>query len=248
MSRLVWNAVGERKYEAGVDRGVLYISNEAGVPWNGLISITEAPQGGVVTGYYLDGIKYQNKPSNEEFKATIVAYAYPEEFGKCDGTLAVSNGLFATNQDKVSFGLAYRTMVGNDLEGLDSYRIHLIYGVTAAPSESANNTISESIDPFNFSWEIFTKPEDFTGFKHTSHFIIEAKDTPADLLSTIEDILYGSEETQPRLPSSQELIFLFEDYDATLIDAEFVGTEYFATVDADYITESYTSTIDGGSP
>lgn len=249
MSRLVWHAVGERTFEVGVDRGVLYIQGSPGVPWIGLIAVNEQPVGGDVTPYYLDGIKYINHVANEEFEATIEAYTYPEEFAQCDGTLSVANGLFATQQPKKSFGLSYRTKVGNDVDGIDhAYKIHLVYNATAAPTQKANNSLSNEIDPFNFNWAIFTRPPTMQGVKPTAHFIIDSRDVPIDLLKTVEDILYGSADNNPRLPSVPELQFIFGEYQTSVFDAGFLTDTYFNEFDAGVVPEPQTSTIDGGSP
>lgn len=249
MPRIAWNAVGERTFEAGVDRGVLYIKDVDGVPWNGLISVSESPSGGEITPYYFDGIKYLNHVASEEFEATIEAYTYPEEFAQCDGTRPVKNGLFATQQPKKSFGLAYRTKIGNDVKGVDhAYKIHLVYNATAAPSDRDNNTITDSVEPFNFSWAIVTKPPTFVGYRPTAHFVIDSREVPLGLMQEIEDILYGSDDTAPRLLSVPELLFRFEEYDPSVFDAGVVGDEYFIEFDGGYIPEAQTSTIDAGGP
>lgn len=249
MTRLMWNAAGERTFEAGVDRGVLYIEDSDGVPWNGLVAVSESPAGGDVTSYYVDGIKYLNHVALEEFKATIEAYTYPEEFAQCDGTAPVSNGLFATHQPKKSFGLAYRTLVGNDAEGVDhAYKIHLVYNATAAPTERPNSTIGEEVEPANFGWEIITKPDEFTGFRPTAHFVIDSREVPEDLMELVELILYGSVDTEPRLPSSAELIFIFNQHETGIIDAGIVGDIYYRTYDGGLLSESQTQTIDAGGP
>lgn len=249
MTRLMWNAAGERIFEAGVDRGVLYIEGSDGVPWNGLVAVSESPAGGDVTSYYVDGVKYLNHVALEEFKANIEAYTYPEEFAQCDGTAPVSNGLFATHQPKKSFGLAYRTLVGNDAEGVDhAYKIHLVYNATAAPTERPNSTIGEEVEPANFGWEIITKPPTFTGFRPTAHFIIDSREVPVGLLELIEDILYGSDDLSPRQPSVPELMFIFNEYQSTDYDAGGLTEEYYATIDGGFLTETQTSTIDVGGP
>lgn len=248
MTRLVWNAVGERIFEAGVDRGVLFVSG-VGVPWNGLISVDEKPEGGEVTPYYLDGYKYLNYVSNQEFAASIEAYTYPDEFRECEGYAEANYGLFVTNQKKKEFGLAYRTLVGNDLRGTDlGYKIHVIYNAIAEPSDASNESISDSLDPLNFSWDISTKPPEFVGHEPTSHFVIDSRVTPTDLLRDIEDILYGTSETEARLPSATELLFLFNSYQSSVFDAGHLTDTYFTTFDSGELTESQTSTIEGGSP
>jgi hypothetical protein len=247
--QLVWNAVGERTFEVGVDHGVLYIDGIDGVAWNGLISVNESPSGGDVTPYYVDGIKYLNVAAAEEFEATVEAYTYPDEFGVCDGTAPVKNGLFATQQPKKSFGLSYRTKIGNDVDGADhAYKIHLVYKAMAAPSDRQHHSMSDSIDPFNFSWKIVTKPPTFIGYKPTAHFVIDSREVPSDLMNQISDILYGTADTAPRLPSVPELLFIFTEYEASVFDAGFLTEEYFTTFDAGIIPAAQTSTIDGGMP
>ncbi len=251
MTRLMWNAAGERIFEAGVDRGVLYIEGEVGVPWNGLISVSESPSGGKVTPYYIDGIKYFNHVSLEEFEAAIEAYTYPEEFAECDGTKLVKNGLFATQQRKKSFGLAYRTKVGNDNDGIDhGYKLHVVYNATAEPTNRSNNTISDSVEPFNFNWSIFTKPSVFTGYKPTAHFVIDSRTTPPTLLGQIENILYGSDVDglTSRLPSADELLYIFDSHESGFIDAGTLVEPYYNTIDAGIIPEAQTDTFDAGGP
>ena len=250
MSRLVWGAIGERLYEIGVDRGVLYIDDAPGVVWNGLVSVTEDIDGGEAKPYYIDGVKYLNRPAAEEFQATIEAYTYPEEFARCDGTAALSsNGLFATQQARSSFGFAYRSRIGNDVKGTDfGYKIHLVYNALATPSSQAHTTLGDSVDPFNFSWTVTTKPPRLGGHKPTSHFIIDSRKTPGPLLSQIEDVLYGTATSAPRLPPLVELIYLFESYNASVFDAGILGSPQFRTFDAGVYPTAYTSTIDGGGP
>lgn len=250
MTRLTWNAVGERRFEAGVDYGVLYLDGVPGVPWNGLVSVSESPSGGDVKSYYVDGVKYLNVASGEEFEANLEAFTYPDEFAQCDGTAPVANGLFVTQQPKKSFGLSYRTKIGNDVDGIDyAYKIHLVYGAMVEASDRAHETIGESIDPKQFGWHIVTKPPRFSGHKPTSHFVIDSRDVPADLMNQISDILYGSELSSARLPSVAELIFIFTEYEASIFDAGNLTEEYFASFDGgNPPNELQTSTIDGGTP
>lgn len=250
MSRLNWDAIGERLYELGVDRGVLYIDNGPGVEWNGLVSISEDIDGGEAKSFYIDGVKYLNRSAPEEFQATLEAYTYPEEFAVCDGTAALStNGLYATQQARQSFGLAYRSRIGNDVKSVDfGYKIHLVYNALATPSSQSHETINDSMDPFNFSWTITTKAPRLGGHKPTSHFIIDSRTTPTPLLEEIEGILYGTSTTEPRLPVLAELIYLFNSYNASLFDAGIVGAPYFRTFDGGVVPAAQTSTIDGGVP
>lgn len=249
MAQIIWNAVGERIFEAGVDQGVLYIKDQPGVPWNGLVSVTESPSGGDVSSYYIDGINYLDHAGLEEFNATIEAYMYPDAFSECEGIKRVQLGLFTTNQPKKSFGLAYRVKVGNDLEGTDhGYKIHLVYNATADSSERPNSTIAESLEPANFSWAITTRPPTFVGYRPTSHFVIDSREVPSALLEQVENMLYGTVNSDPRLPSVPELLFIFSEYEATEFDAGTLVEEHFTTFDAGVIPEPYTSTIDSGGP
>lgn len=210
MPRLIWGAAGERFFETGLDRGVLYLPSDPGVVWNGLISISESPDGGEAKPYYLDGIKYLNVSASEEYAATISAYFYPREFGVCDGQVSIQNGLIATQQPRKSFGLSYRTRVGNDVVSSDfSYKIHLVYNALAEPSSRQNSTLGGSTDPSSFSWVISTKPPTITGYKPTAHLVIDARFTDPTILATVEDILYGTETDLARLPDPDELIAIF---------------------------------------
>lgn len=250
MTQLTWDAVGERLFEAGVDRGVLYVEDLDGVPWNGLVGISESPSGGEVTPYYVDGVKYLNLVAQEEYEATIEAYTYPEEFAQCEGTNAIANGLFATHQDKKTFGLAYRTMVGNDVEGISlGYKIHLVYNATVAPASKNYKTVAETFDLDNFSWSIVAKAPSFTGYKPTAHFIIDSRTTPSELLAEISDILYGSDDSAPRLPSVAELIYLFNEHQSMVFDAGYITDSFDITFDAGATPgEAQTDIIDGGTP
>jgi hypothetical protein len=250
MTRLAWSVPGERYFEAGVDRGVLYLDGADGVPWNGLTSVSESTTGGEVSQYYIDGINYLNDISGEEFKATIQAYTYPEEFGVCDGTVEVSNGLFMTNQKKKSFGLSYRNQIGNDVDGVEhGYKFHIVYNALAAPSQHDHKTLGDSVEADDFSWEITTKPPDFTGYKPTAHLVIDTRKAPKPLVLQIEDILYGTDTEAPRLPSVPELIFLFDAYALSSFDAGTPTEAYFITFDGGTPPDILqTSTIDGGAP
>ena len=210
MSRLTWGAIGERFYEMGVDHGVLYLANQIGVAWTGLTSVEEAPSGGEPKPYYIDGIKFLNIAAAEEFEATLNALFSPPEFAVCDGISAVQNGLFATQQPRVSFGLSYRTRLGNDVDGADhAYKIHLVYNALAAPSDRPNKTLGDSVDPTIFSWGITTLPPSVTGLKPTAHFVIDSRSTDPIKLSNVEDILYGSDVVSASLPTPDELIAIF---------------------------------------
>ena len=214
MAALVWDQTGEKIYETGVDHGVLYIPNALGVyangyAWNGLTSVSESPSGAEPTAQYADNIKYLNLVSAEEFGATIEAFTYPDEFGQCDGSAAPVEGVLLGQQGRRSFGLAYRTLVGNDLEGTDfGYKLHLIYGATARPSEKAYNTVNDSPEAITFSWELSTTPVSVTGFKPTASITIDSTKTDATDLAALETILYGAAATEPRLPLPDEVLTL----------------------------------------
>ena len=210
MTRLAWGAHGERFFETGTDRGVLYLSGKAGVPWNGLKAVNESVTGGDAKPFYIDGYKYLNVSSYEEFSATIEAFSAPHEFGVCDGTVGIHNGLFATEQPRVEFGLSYRTLIGNDQDGIDhGYKIHLVYNALAAPSTRNRQSVGGGVNILGLGWSITTQPPLTTGIRPTAHFVIDSRRTPSGLLKTIEDILYGTNATEPRLPTVDELRTMF---------------------------------------
>ena len=212
MARITWDQVGERFYEAGVDHGVLYLSNNTGTydkgyAWNGLTTVTESPSGAESNPQYADNIKYLNLVSAEEFGATIEAFTYPDEFAQCDGTATPRAGIAIGQQGRRMFGLSYRTLVGNDTEGTSlGYKIHLIYGAQAAPSEKAYGTINDSPEALTFSWELSTSPVPVEGYKPTASITIDSREFPAETLKTFEDILYGTVAESPRLPLPDEVI------------------------------------------
>ena len=211
MSRLTWDNTGEPLFETGVKNGVLYPIQTGGkytkgVAWNGLISVTESPSGAEATALYADDIKYVNLLSNEEFGATIEAYTYPDEFAECDGSGTLAEGVLLGQQKRKVFGLCYRTTIGNDVDGNDhGYKLHLVYGCLAAPSEKAYSTINDNPDAITFSWEVTTTPVNVTGFKPTSQITIDSTKVAKEKLTAIEALLYGSEEKEPSLPLPDEL-------------------------------------------
>lgn len=209
MAKLIWGATGERFFEAGVDRGVLYVANGPGVAWNGLKAVKESPTGGDPQPYYLDGFKYANIATAEEFNATLDAFSSPKEFAVCDGNKQLAAGLFATQQPRVSFGLSYRTRIGNDLKGIDSgYKIHLVYNALAAAAGRDNNTMASSVDPMGLSWDISTRPPLAIGYKPTAHLVINTKDLSATMLTNLEKAIYGDATTTASLPSQATIIAL----------------------------------------
>ena len=211
MAKLVWDKAGEHIYETGVSKGVLYVMGDNGtygdgVAWNGLISVTESPSGAEATALYADDIKYVNLLSNEEFGATIEAYTYPDEFAECDGSGTLAEGVLLGQQKRKVFGLCYRTTIGNDVDGNDhGYKLHLVYGCLAAPSEKAYSTINDNPDAITFSWEVTTTPVNVTGFKPTSQITIDSTKVAKEKMTAIEALLYGSEEKEPSLPLPDEL-------------------------------------------
>jgi hypothetical protein len=215
MAKLMWDQVGERVYETGVDYGVLYIPDNLGVyntgfAWNGLTAVTESPSGAESTAQYADNIKYLNLLSAEEFGGTVEAYTYPEEFGQCDGTAAPEVGIALGQQSRKSFGLSYRTRVGNDLDGTDyGYKLHLIYGAQASPSEKAYATINDSPEAITFSWEITTTPVAVTGYKPTASITIDSTKVDATALGILEELLHGTAGTDPSLPAPDAVLAIF---------------------------------------
>lgn len=211
MAKLEWDLVGERFYETGVKECALYVRDSSGaypkgVAWNGITAITESPSGAEATPLYADDMKYLNLISNEEFGATIEAYTYPKEFAACDGSAELTKGVTIGQQPRKSFGLAYKTTLGNDVDNNDyGYKLHLIYGCLAAPSEKAYATINDSPEAITFSWEITTTPVEAKGFKPTSHIEINSKEVDASKLATLEAKLRGSAETEPMLPLPDEV-------------------------------------------
>ena len=197
MSRLVWDQAGKRLYETGVDRGVLYPlgingTYPVGVPWNGLSTVTESPSGAEASPVYADNSKYLNLVSAEDFGATVEAYTYPDEFAECDGSAELTPGVNIGQQSRKMFGLCYRTLLGNDLENTDyGYKLHLIYGALAAPSEKAYQTVNDSPEAIALSWEVTTTPVSVTGFKPTACLTIDSTKVDAAKLAALEDILYG---------------------------------------------------------
>lgn len=211
MTRLVWNDTGKRFFEAGVDMGVLFTRNANGVPWNGLVSVTEKPVRTDVKEFFIDGVKYAQNSMRGGFEATLEAYQSPEEFDACDGTAAVGQGFYATNQRRTIFDLAYRTRIGNDLEAQNhAYKIHLIYNAVAAPSDRSYSSLNQDIEPATLAWDITTIPLRMQGFQPSSHFIVDSRRADSGALSSLEGILYGTGSTEPRMPSLLEAMSLFQ--------------------------------------
>ena len=213
MSKIVWDQTGERLYETGVKQGVLYIPASGvyskGVAWNGLTAVTESPSGAEATALYADDIKYLNLMSAEEFACTIEAYTYPNEFAECDGSASLAMGVNIGQQPRKTFGLCYRTTVGNDTDSnAHGYKLHMVYGCLAAPSEKAYATINDSPEPITFSWEVSTTPVNVTGHKPTALLTIDSTKVDPTKLAALEKILYGDNDVEPRLPLPDEIATL----------------------------------------
>ena len=218
MSKIVWDQTGERLYETGVNHGVLYIPTSGvyskGVAWNGLTAVTESPSGAEATALYADDIKYLNLMSNEEFGCTIEAYTYPDEFAACDGSASLAKGVSIGQQPRKTFGLCYRTTLGNDTDGNDyGYKLHMVYGCLAAPSEKAFSTINDSPEAITFSWEVSTTPVNVAGHKPTAHLEIDSTKADPVKLAALEKILYGDTDTEARLPLPDEIVTLMAEAD-----------------------------------
>lgn len=210
MSKLVWDKTGERLYETGVKNGVLYPMVDGaypkGIVWNGLTAVTESPSGAEATPLYADDIKYLNLMSAEEFGATVEAYTYPDEFAECDGSASLGAGVTIGQQPRKTFGLSYKTTVGNDVDNDNhGYKLHLIYGAMASPSEKAYSTINDSPEAITFSWELTTTPVNVTGFKPTASLTIDSTKIAPEKLAAIEALLYGSESGEAKLPLPDEI-------------------------------------------
>ena len=213
MAKLVWDKTGDRLYETGVKNGVLYIPTAGvyskGVAWNGLTAVTESPSGAEATALYADDTKYLSLMSAEEFGATIEAYTYPDEFAACDGSAELADGVMIGQQKRSTFGLCYKTTIGNDTDGNDhGYKLHIIYGAQAKPSERAYASINDSPEAITFSWEITTTPVNVTGAKPTASLVIDSTKADPSKLAALEDILYGKDgepANEPRLPLPDEI-------------------------------------------
>ena len=214
MARLEFDKTGERYYETGVSHGVLYPQDETGaypkgIAWNGLTNVTESPSGAEATPLYADNIKYLQLMSAEEFGATIEAYTYPDEFEVCDGSVELGVGITIGQQDRKAFGMSYRTIIGNDVKGNNlGYKLHLIYGAMAAPSEKAFQSINDSPEAITFSWEVTTTPVNVPGFKPTASLVIDSTKVTPENLKKIEDLLYGTDSGEAKLPTPAEIIEL----------------------------------------
>lgn len=212
--KLNWDQIGERLYEAGVDKGVVYPAVNGtypkGAAWNGLINVNETPSGAEPTPLYADNIKYLNLLSNEDFGASIEAYMYPDEFSACLGEVEIATGVKISQQKRKAFGFSYRTLIGNDTDGTDlGYKIHLVYGCLATPTEKAHNTVNETQEAMTCNWDVSTTPVEVPGFKPTAHVEIDSTKVVASELKALKDIIYGTADADARLPLPAELLTIF---------------------------------------
>jgi hypothetical protein len=221
MSRLTWANFGERFYELGIDRGVLYVDSDAGVAWSGLVSIAETPSGGGAKPFYVDGYKYLNIADSEEFEAKISAFYSPPEFDVCDGITEIQPGLYATQQRRKPFGLSYRTKIGNDIDGENhSYKIHLVFNALAEPTDHTYASLDDKNDAPVLAWSMTTKPVLIPGVGYASHLVINAGEATPYALNQLEEMLYGTDDDPPRLPTGPEVAAMFEDAaPLTVLDA-----------------------------
>ena len=216
MAKLTWHNNGDKRYETGVDRGVLFLPDKTGkykngYAWNGLTAVTESPSGAEPTKQYADNAVYLTLVSAEEFGATVEAYTWPDEFSICDGSAEPSDGVYVGQQPRQNFALVYRTKIGDDVAGMNKgYKLHIIYNALAAPSERAYSTVNDSPEAATFSWELSTTPVRFDDDSSTATIIIDSTKAPAEKLESFEDIIYGTELVEPSLPSPSEVIAHFE--------------------------------------
>lgn len=214
--KLVWDQVGQKTYETGVKNGVLYVMDNSGaypkgVAWNGLTKVSEKPTGAETTDLFADDAKYLSLQSAEKFEASVEAYTYPDEFSQCDGSAEIADGVAIGQQSRKTFGMSYVTTVGNDIQNNSyGYKIHLIYGALASPSEKGYATINDSPEAITFSWELKTTPVPVTGFKPTASLVIDSTKVSEAAMKAIEDVLYGTESTEARLPLPDEVKSIIE--------------------------------------
>lgn len=210
MVKLAWGSPGARYFETGVDRGVLFVDG-TGYAWSGLVSVEEKSSGGDLQEYFLDGVKYAQIMTSENFVATLEALSSPREFGVCDGSFEIYSGFSAGQQRRKSFGLSYRTKIGDDLNGVDAsyYKLHVVYNALVGPAGRTHSTLSDNVNPETTSWEISTVPEALSGVRPTAHFVIDSRRADPTDLATLEDLLYGTNVTTPTLPTSTALAAIF---------------------------------------
>jgi hypothetical protein len=234
LPRITWGGPGTSRYESGVDRGVLYVTGQPGVPWNGLTSVSEAPSGGDAKAYYVDGVKYLNLPSAEEFEATLTAFTYPDEFAECDGSHQPRAGLFVTSQKRKPFGLTYRTTIGTDQEDEHAHKIHIVYNALVSPTNRDRKTRTDTGSLDDFSWKITACPPPITGYFPTAHFIVDTRFTDISVVEAIENKLYGTDTDDPALPTVDELLGFYDTISGLVITDNGDGT-WTATAPNDVI-------------
>jgi hypothetical protein len=247
MAKLLWGQVGDRRYEAGLDRGVLYLSNGTAIPWNGLTAISE--NAGVPTApLYFDGIKYLDDMGQEDYSASLTAFTYPPEFLACEGVGTAGVGLYVDDQNPSLFDLSYRTKIGNDISDALGYKIHLVYNLTAEPDDRSYTTLSADVDAMDMAWNLTAVPELVTNYRPTAHAIIDTAKLNKYLLPEIEDILYGSATTAPRMPSLEELTTMMANWNLIAITDHGDGT-WTATGPDEfvYLTDSTSFQIDNAN-
>ncbi len=241
MTRLEWNAPGTRRFETGVDRGVLYTLGGVVAPWIGLKSVNQKPQGASITTFYLDGEKFNQITETEEFSATLSAYSYPDAFEKCDGTAYLGKGLAVDSQPREMFHLSYRTRIGNDTDGVDhGYRIHLVYNALASPTDRNYESLGENATPIDFSWDITTMPIRMAGQAASAHYIVDSTRVNKYILEDFENILYGTPFTKPRMPNAAELTKFFRE--ATVVKVTDNGDGTWTATGPDSVIRYLTGT------
>jgi hypothetical protein len=214
MTKLVWDSIGERYYENGASKGVIFI-DDSGYSWSGLVSVTVSPSGGEPRPFYIDGQKYRNLASAEEFEATIAAVGAPLEFAECDGLLSIQNGLFAGQQKRKSFDLSYQTRISSDDDEDLGYKIHIVYNALASPSEREYRTLGDNSQPIEFSWKITTVPATTSfpatfGIRPTAYFVVDSRYTPPEVLTLLDETLYGSDLSSSYIPAVGDLMDMFD--------------------------------------
>ena len=231
MSKIIWDDTGKRLYETGVKQGALYPlqgdgAYSKGVAWNGLTNVTEKPSGAEASAQYADDIKYLNLVSTEEFGGTVEAFTYPDEFAACDGSVEVATGVTVGQQNRKLFGLSYRTVLGNDVDGTDhGYKLHLIYGALASPSEKEYKTVNDKPEAISFSWDITTTPVLVVGCKPTASLVIDSTKVDSAKLAALELILYGTDGVEPRLPLPNEIVDIFKNAAPTALTVSSVPAD-----------------------
>lgn len=241
MAEIQWDASGEKLFETGLDRGVLYTDTGAGVPWNGLVSVSEAPTFGETQELFFDGVKTFDMVGVATFKGTLKAFTFPEEFLEYDGYAEASPGLVLDGQTRKTFGLSYRTLVGNDVDGTDhGYKLHIVYDLTATPQSTARNTIGAEVSALEFSWGLSATPRAAPGYRPTAHLYLDSTTISPLILSEVERILYGSSTTNSRLPTISEVLSLTTNTDTISIFDNGDGTWTAVGPDSDIVFISST--------